>query len=87
MKFKSYSFGGSSIVYKLLVIIGFALSLSACQWGDEIESLAQPNPDDFAVLLSAFDEHRVVRLKVRSWLVDVSLQLPDAMIPLTDVRR
>jgi hypothetical protein len=52
MKFKSYSFGGSSIVYKLLVIIGFALSLSACQWGDEIESLAQPNPDDFAVLLS-----------------------------------
>lgn len=50
MKFQSYSFGKSSIVYKLLVIIGFAFSLTACEWGDEIESLSQPDPDDFAVL-------------------------------------
>lgn len=52
MKFNSYSFGGSSIFNKLLIIIGFAFSLSACEWGDEIESLAQPNPDDFVVLRS-----------------------------------
>jgi len=50
MKFQSYSFGKSSIVYKLLIIVGFAFSLTACQWGDQIESLAQPDPDDFAVL-------------------------------------
>lgn len=50
MKFQSYSFGKSSIVYKLLIIIGFAFSLTACEWGDEIESLSQPDPDDFAVL-------------------------------------
>ncbi|SDD88486.1 protein of unknown function [Dyadobacter soli] len=50
MKFQSYSFGKSSIVYKLLIIIGFAFTLTACEWGDQIESLAQPNPDDFAVL-------------------------------------
>jgi hypothetical protein len=50
MKFQSYSFGKSSIVYKLLIIVGFAFSLTACEWGDEIESLAQPDPDDFAVL-------------------------------------
>lgn len=52
MKFKPYSFGGSSTVHKLLVIIGVAFSLSACEWGDQIKSLAEPNPDDFAVLLS-----------------------------------
>ncbi|MGN7890444.1 DUF4270 family protein [Dyadobacter endophyticus] len=52
MKFQSYSFGKSSIVYKLLIIIGFAFSLTACEWGDQIESLSQPNPDDFAVLNS-----------------------------------
>ncbi|MBO9616361.1 MAG: DUF4270 family protein [Dyadobacter sp.] len=50
MKFQSYSLGKSSIVYKLLIIIGFAFSLTACEWGDQVESLAQPNPDDFAVL-------------------------------------
>ncbi|WP_353720833.1 DUF4270 family protein [Dyadobacter sp. 676] len=50
MKFKSYSLGGSSIVNKLLIIIGFAFSLMACEWGDEIKSIAQPNADDFAVL-------------------------------------
>ncbi|PSL24773.1 DUF4270 family protein [Dyadobacter jiangsuensis] len=50
MKFQSYSLGKSSIVHKLLIIIGFAFSLTACEWGDQIESLDQPNPDDFAVL-------------------------------------
>ncbi|GGM86166.1 hypothetical protein GCM10010967_17970 [Dyadobacter beijingensis] len=52
MKFKSYSFGRSSTVNKLLIIIGFAFSLTACEWGDEIKSLSQPDPDDFAVLTS-----------------------------------
>jgi hypothetical protein len=52
MKFQSYSLGKSSIVHKLLIIIGFAFSLTACEWGDQIESLSQPNPDDFAVLSS-----------------------------------
>jgi len=52
MKFQSYSFGKSSIVNKFLIIIGFAFSLTACEWGDQIESLSQPNPDDFAVLSS-----------------------------------
>ncbi len=52
MKFQSYSLGKSSIVNKLLIIIGFAFLLTACEWGDEIESLSQPDPDDFAVLSS-----------------------------------
>ncbi|SEJ72320.1 protein of unknown function [Dyadobacter sp. SG02] len=50
MKFQSNSFGKSSIVSKLLIIIGFAFSLAACEWGDQIESLNQPDLDDFAVL-------------------------------------
>lgn len=50
MKFKSYSLRGSSTVHKLLVVIGFAFSLASCEWGDQVESLVQPNPDDFAVL-------------------------------------
>jgi hypothetical protein len=50
MKFKSYSLmRGSSTVHKLLVVIGFAFSLASCEWGDQIESLVQPSPDDFAV--------------------------------------
>lgn len=52
MKFKSCSFGRSSILNKLLIIFGFALSLTACEWGDQIESLSQPDADDFAVLQS-----------------------------------
>ncbi|WP_025763527.1 DUF4270 family protein [Dyadobacter tibetensis] len=32
--------------------LGLATSLSSCDWGDEIVSLVQPNPDDFAVLYS-----------------------------------
>ncbi|MCE6992594.1 DUF4270 family protein [Dyadobacter sp. CY323] len=43
---------GTSTAYKLLFIIGFSVSLAGCNWGDEIESLVQPNPDDFAVLFS-----------------------------------
>lgn len=50
MKFQSYSFGKSSIVHKILFIIGFACSLTACEWGDQIEAVSQTDPDDFAVL-------------------------------------
>ncbi|WAC13194.1 DUF4270 family protein [Dyadobacter pollutisoli] len=50
MKFNSYSSKGYSAVYKLLLILGCTVSLASCEWGDQIESLVQPNPDDFAVL-------------------------------------
>jgi hypothetical protein len=52
MKFNSYSFKGTSRVFKLLFILGCSVSMSSCQWGDQIESLVQPDPDDFAVLFS-----------------------------------
>lgn len=52
MKFISYSFKRSSTVSKLLVIFGLTVSLGACQWGDQVESLIQPNPDEFTVLYS-----------------------------------
>ena len=51
MKFNSYSFKRIfSQASKLLVFFGLVTSLVSCQWGDEIESLVQPNPDDFLVL-------------------------------------
>ena len=28
------------------------MSLASCQWGDEVTSLVQPNPDDFLALYS-----------------------------------
>jgi hypothetical protein len=52
MKFISYSFKRSSTVSKLLVIFGLTVSLAGCQWGEEVESLIQPNPDEFVVLFS-----------------------------------
>lgn len=52
MKFISYSFKGSSTVSKLLVIFGLTVSLAGCQWGEEVESLIQPDPDEFTVLFS-----------------------------------
>lgn len=53
MKFNSYSFKRFfSPASRLLVFFGLAASLAACQWGDEIESLVQPNPDNFLVLFS-----------------------------------
>jgi hypothetical protein len=50
MKFNSFSSKGYSAVYKLLFVLGCTMSLASCDWGDEIVSLVQPNPDDFAVL-------------------------------------
>ncbi|TLV02360.1 DUF4270 family protein [Dyadobacter luticola] len=52
MKFCLFSSKKSSIVYKFLCIIGFSFSLVGCQWGDQVESLVQPDPDDFGVLFS-----------------------------------
>jgi hypothetical protein len=53
MKFNSYSFKRLfSPATKFLVFIGVASSLAGCQWGDEIASLVQPNPDNFLVLFS-----------------------------------
>ena len=53
MKFNSYSFKRLfSPASKFLLGIGLAGSLAGCQWGDEITSLVQPNPDDFLVLFS-----------------------------------
>ena len=52
MKFNSNSFKGSSAAYKLLFIFSLSVSLASCQWGDQIESLVQTNPDDFNVTFS-----------------------------------
>jgi hypothetical protein len=59
MKFLQFSCKGPSTAYKLLFIIGFSFSLAGCQWGDQIESLVQPNPDDFAV---SFNDTTTVQL-------------------------
>jgi len=60
MKFISFCFKSfSPAVKKFLVIIGLSTSLAACQWGDEVVSLVQPNPDDFAAL---FSDSTTVRL-------------------------
>jgi hypothetical protein len=53
MKFNSYSFKRfCSPASKFLVYIGLATAVAGCQWGDEIESLVQSNPDNFQVLFS-----------------------------------
>jgi hypothetical protein len=53
MKFNSYSFKRFfSPASKLLVYIGLATAVAGCQWGDEVESLVQTNPDNFQVLFS-----------------------------------
>jgi hypothetical protein len=50
MKFNSFSSKGYSAFYQVLFLLGCTVSLFSCDYGDEIESLVQPNPDDFAVL-------------------------------------
>lgn len=53
MKFISYCFKAlSPAVSQFLVIIVFILSITGCQWGDEVVSLVQPDPDDFTALYS-----------------------------------
>jgi hypothetical protein len=53
MKFNSYSFGEFfRPASKFLVFIFLAASVAGCQWGDEVKTLVQPNPDNFMVLFS-----------------------------------
>jgi hypothetical protein len=53
MKFNLYSFKRFfSPASKFLIYIGLATAVAGCQWGDEIESLVQSNPDNFQVLFS-----------------------------------
>jgi hypothetical protein len=67
MKFNSYSFKRLfSPASKFLLYIGLAGSLAACQWGDEITSLVQPNPDDFLVLFSDTSTVSIATVKMDS---------------------
>ncbi|MCE7059688.1 DUF4270 family protein [Dyadobacter sp. CY343] len=52
MKLNYKSVRASLAAYNLVFILGLSISMSACDWGDQIESLVQPNQDDFAVLFS-----------------------------------
>ncbi|QRQ99437.1 DUF4270 family protein [Dyadobacter sandarakinus] len=52
MKFNQFLIKKSSRAYKFLIILGLAASLAGCEWGDQIESIVQPNPDNFSVLFS-----------------------------------
>jgi hypothetical protein len=52
MKFNSNFKRLLSPACKSLVFIGLVSIFGGCQWGDQIESLIQPNPDDFLVLYS-----------------------------------
>ena len=53
MKFISYYFNTySPAVSKFLVATVFAVSFVSCQWGDQVDALVQPNPDEFAALFS-----------------------------------
>jgi len=60
MKFISYCFKTfSPAVSKFLVIIGLGFSMAACQWGDEVVSLVQPDPDEF---FASFSDTTTVKL-------------------------
>jgi hypothetical protein len=53
MKFISYCFQTfSPAVSKFLVVTGLSLSFASCQWGDQVDALVQPNPDDFTAQYS-----------------------------------
>ncbi|TDE10493.1 DUF4270 family protein [Dyadobacter psychrotolerans] len=53
MKFISSCFKTfSAVVPKFLVVTGLSLAFAGCQWGDQIEAIEQPNPDDFTALYS-----------------------------------
>ncbi|HEV7381062.1 MAG TPA: DUF4270 family protein, partial [Dyadobacter sp.] len=53
MKFISYYFKTySPAVSKYLIATVFAVSVASCQWGDQVDALVQPNPDDFTALFS-----------------------------------
>jgi hypothetical protein len=53
MKFISYYFKTYfPTVSKFLVASGLVFSIASCQWGDQVDALVQPNPDDFAALFS-----------------------------------
>ena len=76
MKFISYCFKAlSPAVSKFLVILSLAFSFSACQWGDEIVSIVQPNPDDFAALFSDSSTVRTSTVKIDSFMTGSSNRL------------
>jgi len=52
MKFNPFYNTRYSAVLRLLVLFSLSVYMSGCNSGDQIESLVQPNPDDFSVLFS-----------------------------------
>lgn len=52
MKFNSCFNKRYSAVLSLLVVFSLSVYMTGCESGDQIESLVQPNPDDFTVLYS-----------------------------------
>lgn len=62
----------SPAVSKFLIVTGLSLSFVSCKWGDEINAIVQPNPDDIAVLISDTNTVSMSTLKVDSLMTGAS---------------
>jgi hypothetical protein len=60
---------------KFIAVLGLSASLTGCQWGDEVTSLAQPNPDDFMVLFADTSTINVSTFKFDSVMTGASTRM------------
>jgi len=76
MKFISYRFKTCSpVVSKFLVAAGLSLSFASCQWGDQVDALVQPNPDEFTAVYSDTNSVALSTLKLDSLMTGASGRL------------
>jgi hypothetical protein len=76
MKFISYcSKTFSPAVSKFLVVTGLSMSFASCQWGDQVDALVQPNPDDFTAVYSDTNSVSLSTLKLDSLMTGASSRL------------
>ncbi len=73
MKFISYcSKTLSPAVSKFLIVAGLTVSFTSCQWGDEVDAIVQPNPDDMSIIFSDSNSVTMSTLKVDSLMTGAS---------------
>jgi len=69
MKFISFCFKNLfAAVPRLLVVTGLTFIFTGCQWGDQIEAIVQPNPDNFTALFSDTSSVRLSTVATDSFM-------------------